>query len=267
MFGYNHNHLPVYRGNTFAFYPPAAYTPTNYVYEGSFQPMYYNSLRYPLYTGLNFIPQYHNWQLQYTLPPNEVIKLKGKRIRTTLPNIAGTVTATVGDYDSSSNRVQLLNIISDRTGINYGNLNYMPDEISGLEVLDGSQPDRQPEREGDCSVIGGKGKRLDSGTVGLRVLDLEYIIYECAIEVKPKIAGINTGGTYTLSATNKGVNATWPIIPEVSRYVFSVYVENSTLWVELEMQHRTLQGFPPRAVWRKTWGAKTKVGSWVGLKF
>ncbi|HDR7598208.1 TPA: hypothetical protein QCX65_001505 [Bacillus mycoides] len=121
----------------------------------------------------------------------------------------------------------------------------------------------------DCSVTGGKGKKLDSGKIGIgNVLDLEYIIYECAIEVKPGIAGINTGGTYTLSATQKGVSAIWPIVPEASRYVFSVYVENKTLWVDLEMQHRTLQGgIPPKFVWRKTWGAKTEVGSWASLKF
>ncbi|OIJ17046.1 hypothetical protein BKP37_00460 [Anaerobacillus alkalilacustris] len=126
-----------------------------------------------------------------------------------------------------------------------------------------------PTNGPDCSVTGGKGKKLDSGTVGIRdVLDLEYLIYECAIEVKPLIANINTGGTYSLSATNRGATAIWPIIPEASRYVFSVYVENKTLWVELEMQHRTLQGgLPPKFVWRKTWGAKTRVGSWSGLKF
>ncbi|PFC04504.1 hypothetical protein [Bacillus thuringiensis] len=118
----------------------------------------------------------------------------------------------------------------------------------------------------DCSVTGGKGKKLDSDKIGIgNILELEYIIYECAIEVKPGIAGINTGGTYTLSATQKGVRAIWPIVPEVSRYVFSVYVENKTLWVELEMQHRTLQGL--QFVWRKTWGTKTKVGSWANLKF
>lgn len=120
----------------------------------------------------------------------------------------------------------------------------------------------------NCSITGGKGNKIESNKIGINnILDLEYIIYECAIEVKPRIANINTGGTYTLSATQKGINLIWPIIPEVSRYVFSVYVENKTLWVELEMQHRTVHGFPPEFVWRKTWGTKTKIGSWASLKF
>ncbi|QHZ46394.1 hypothetical protein [Bacillus sp. NSP9.1] len=181
------------------------------------------------------------------------------------PNPALTPTYNVYRYSQFQPLYYYPLGFSPSLSINYIPQNYMipknsiiPDKVSSLQKTSGRQ---------DCLVTGGKGQRLDSGTVGIRVLDLEYIIYECAIEVKPKIAGLNTGGTYTLSATNTGIRAIWPITPEVTRYVFSAYVENKTLWVELEMQHRTIQGFPPRFVWRKTWGAKTKVGSWAGLKF
>lgn len=211
MYNYNDNHQPSYRGqitSPLQLQMASGFSPTCYVYEHSFQPLYYSS-RFSLYPTINYIPQeYMGFNLlpEYVVPPHEIIGLQ---------------------------------------------------EVGG-EKLEARQ---------NCLETGGKGKRLDSGRVGIRVLDLEYITYECAIEVKPKIAGINTGGTYTLSATKRGASAIWPIVPEASRYVFSVYVQNKTLWVELEMQHRTLKGFPPKFVWRKTWGAKTKIGSWKGLKF
>lgn len=108
---------------------------------------YYNEFDYDDYMSTQF-------QL-LTVP--EIKELEGAKIRTTLPNIPGTVTAIVGKYNANTNRVQLLNIISDRTGIKYRNLTYLPDEISGLEILSrprpgpGTRPDGRP-RPGDRPI-------------------------------------------------------------------------------------------------------------------
>lgn len=56
----------------------------------------------------------------HLMPISDIKNLKGKKIRTTVPNILGTITAIVGTYDTQTNRVELKNIISDRTGVNYG---------------------------------------------------------------------------------------------------------------------------------------------------
>ena len=95
--------------------------------------------------GVNYVPSYPYNGVpmqgrQYIIPVNEIQQMQGKRIRTTVPNIAGTITATVGTYNASTNRVELINIISDRTGVSYGNLSYLPEELSGLQVIgDGPQ--------------------------------------------------------------------------------------------------------------------------------
>jgi alanine-alpha-ketoisovalerate/valine-pyruvate aminotransferase len=60
---------------------------------------------------------------QLTIP--EIQQLRDKKIRTTIPNI-GLITATVGKYDSNTNRVELINIISEEYGRRYGNLTYLP---------------------------------------------------------------------------------------------------------------------------------------------
>lgn len=69
--------------------------------------------------------------------PDELTKLQGKKIRTTVPNL-GSITATVGPYDPNTNRVQLQNIVSVQDGVNHGTFGYLPSDLGGLQILDGS---------------------------------------------------------------------------------------------------------------------------------
>lgn len=198
----------------------------------------------------------------YLLTLPEIQSLKGKKIRITVPNIPGTITAEVGEYNSTTNRVELKNIVSDRTGINYGNLTYLPEELSGLKVLDGQDTSsgETGQGSGDCTVTGGKGKFIDSGGGSKGVLSVTYTIHECEIEITPKVVGIVTE-RYILNRRNNRIEVKWPTSP-VTRYVFRAWIENKSLWVEIELQHRTLTG-----KWRRTGGGKTKLGSWNSLKF
>ncbi len=209
--------------------------------------------------------------MQFLVLPTELKNLAGKKIRTTVPNIAGTVTATVGAYNETTNRVQLINIVSERTGVNYGNLTYLPEEISGLEVLGGGTTTPgtgagtavEPDAEiGDCSVTGGKGKQLDSGQVSLiDILTIDYTVYECEIEARPRIVGIQTGDKYVITRQNNRVGATWPGGIPFTRYTFAVWVQNKELWAEIQFQRKDYHG-----EWKKVTGERGKLGSWASLK-
>ncbi|WP_368650535.1 hypothetical protein AB1M41_19560 [Bacillus inaquosorum] len=86
-------------------------------------------------------------QMLLLVTPEELQKLSGRKIRTTVPNL-GSITATVGPYDPNTNRVQLQNIVSVADGMNHGTLGYLPTELGGLQVLDtpgtGGEPSPQP---------------------------------------------------------------------------------------------------------------------------
>lgn len=194
-------------------------------------------------------------QVPYLIPVDDIKTLKGKQIRTTVPNITGTITATVGSYNAQTNRVQLINIRSDRTGISYGNLSYLPEELSGLEVLSvpGSETDHHPPGSEDCTVTGGKGKYIDSGTAQVSGVPFKWAVYECQIEV----------ANYVLNRTNTRVSFEMPGSVALTRFRYSIYVQNKTLWIEVESQYKN----PLTGRWHKTHGAKTKVGSWASLKF
>ncbi|MEC1546388.1 hypothetical protein [Bacillus halotolerans] len=222
-----------------------------------------------------YVPSYRIPVYQHTVPQTfverfpvysatipELQKLEGKKIRTTVPNIIGTVTAIVGPYNSANNRVLLKNIISDRTGTPYGNLSYLPEELGGLDDLSGSSgttPGTTPGTQ-DCTVTGGKGKQLDAGTASLSVASISYTIYECQIEIVTKIVGI-AQQRHTITRTNKSINATLSTSP-ITRVLYRAWIEGKTLWVEIEQQHKN----PITGKWLKTGGAKTKLGSWSSLK-
>ena len=195
-----------------------------------------------------WIPQ----ERQYILTVPEVQQLKGKKIRTTVPNIAGTITATVGEYNATTNRVTLIGIRSDRTGIDYGTLSYLPEELAGLQEITGQGP-TQPQPQG-CT--GGTGKLIDQGSQTVFGINVNYVIYECEIHI--------TGGgqRYVLSRTQNSVGITFPLNP-LQRIKGSIYVQNKTLWIEAEQQHKN----PLTGKWLKTFGGKTKLGSWASLKF
>ncbi|MBX9987156.1 hypothetical protein [Priestia aryabhattai] len=127
------------------------YFDENY-YRNCYEYYYQNPFKAPMSLtpqGNSYIvPLYWRQHQHHLLTVPEVSHLAGKRIRTTLPNITGSVTATVGRYNSSTNRVQLINIISDRTGVNYGDLSYLPEEISGLQVLGESTTQPDPTQTG-----------------------------------------------------------------------------------------------------------------------
>lgn len=115
--------------------------------------------------------------------------MKGKRIRTTLPNIEGTVTATVGEYNDNEGRVQLIYILSDRLGTKYGNLKYLPIEIAGLEEIgsttgSGDTTTQDDTAPADCS-FNYSGKFIKEGrySFGFEDIYIKYEIYECQIVV------------------------------------------------------------------------------------
>ncbi|CAH1190797.1 MULTISPECIES: hypothetical protein [unclassified Paenibacillus] len=113
----------------------------------------------------------------------------------------------------------------------------------------------------------GKGEFIYSGTASVDIVSVDYKIYECEIELLPKIIGIRTGGEYFLRKGNNSVTATWPEADGITRYQFKAWVNNKELWVEIEHQHKTVEvSIPPKTHWTKTAGAKTKLGSWSNLK-
>ncbi|RHW38330.1 hypothetical protein D1B33_05440 [Lysinibacillus yapensis] len=93
------------------------------------------------------------------VPPSELAQLAGKQIQTTVP-ILGTVTACVGNYDASRNRVSLSNITNVQTGVNHGAMDYLPEELVGYRVISetctggAGRPDqgRQPEQTGPVAT-------------------------------------------------------------------------------------------------------------------
>lgn len=195
-------------------------------------------------------------QRQYLLTIPEIQQLKGRKIRTTVPNIAGTITATVGEYNSTTNRVTLIGIKSDRTGIDYGNLAYLPEEIAGYQEISGQEttpttPETQPQ-----GCTGGTGALIDQGSENVFGITINWIAYECEIRIS---AG---GQRYVLNRTNNRVGVTFPLNP-LQRIKGGIYVQNKTLWIEVEQQHKN----PLTGKWLKTVGGKTKLGSWASLKF
>ncbi|WP_142346361.1 hypothetical protein [Bacillus toyonensis] len=197
----------------------------------------------------------------FIILPEEIQKLEGKRIRTTVPNL-GSIKATVGKYNVTTNRVDLHNIISEMDGINHGTLSYLPTELGGLQVLDGIggvPPSETPSE--DCTVTGGKGKKIDSGKKSLlETVSVSYEIHECQIEVTPKVLGIAVT-KYVLNRSSNRIDVTWPE-SFTTRYKTSIWVINKQLWIEIEYQGKDLLGR-----WHKMGGAKTKIGSWASLKF
>lgn len=217
----------------------------------------YRDQQYPIPIGIVFMMPDEQRPV-YLITKPEVERLKGKRIRTTLPNITGTVTATVGEYNSQTNRVMLLNIVSDRNGVSYGNLAYLLDEVGGLQEIEGVGPDGPdgPPPGQDCTKTGGPGKRIDAGTVTYAGVPIGYTINEC--EVVVNVFGIR----YVLTRGHNSAGVNYPINP-LNRYRGSIYIQNKTLWVELELQTKN----PLTGSWHKTVGGKTKLGSWQSLKF
>ncbi|GIM30365.1 hypothetical protein CPJCM30710_30310 [Clostridium polyendosporum] len=207
----------------------------------------------------NYIADYYRAKYQDT--PDEIQQLQGKKIRTTLPNIVGTVTATFGQYNANTNGVQFKNIISDRTGVNYGNLNYLLEEIGGLEELSAGPEAQDCSFQGiqDCTITGEKGKYIDLGEARVGVASIKYIIHECEIEITPTVNGIMTE-KYIINRRNNKIKVKWPT-SFITRYVFTAWIQNKALWVKIEMQHKILTG-----QWRRTGGTKTKLGSWASLK-
>jgi len=134
-----------------------------------------------------------------------------------------------------------------------------------------SPPPPPPQNGISCTENGGKGRYLDSGNAGVGILSVDYTIHECQIALNPKIVGVKTGGNYVLSRGHNRLTATWPGMTGsgLDRYLFTAWVENKTLWVEYEYQHKSYSGFPlhPHSKWVKVGGAKTKLGSWANLKF
>lgn len=199
--------------------------------------------------------------VQYLIPVNDLQNLKGKKIRTTVPNIPGTIIATVGSYNPQTNRVQLINIRSERTGISYGNLSYLPEELSGLEELSGpgstTGPDSSTPGSQDCSVTGGKGKYIDSGSQTIEGYPIKWSVYECQLEIK---VGRDS---YILNRQNNGISFEIPSNIPLNRGKGSIFVQNKTLWIDIEYQYQN----PFTKKWRRIGGFKTKLGSWAGLKF
>ncbi|MED1512732.1 hypothetical protein [Bacillus proteolyticus] len=108
----------------------------------------------------------------------------------------------------------------------------------------------------DCAVTGGKGNYIDSGSTNMQGVPVNWIVHECQIEVK--VAGQRS---VILTRTSTSVSGTINL-SYVARVNFIVYVQNKTLWINVEHQHKNLVG-----KWLKTFGVKTKLGSWASLKF
>jgi hypothetical protein len=138
---------------------------------------------------------------------------------------------------------------------------YLASEISGLQVI--SDQEETTGGSQDCTVIGGKGRHIDSGKESINIAGInfgvEYTVHECEIELITKVAGVPTQ-RYIINRRNNRIEVKWTTSP-VTRYVFRAWVQNKELWVELEAQHRILTG-----QWRRTGGGRTKLGSWSSLK-
>lgn len=81
---------------------------------------------------------------QNLIPPSELIQLKGKQIQTTIP-LLGTITACVGDYDATTNRVKLSNITKVSNGEKIGGtMGYLPEELVGYEIINETCPSPIP---------------------------------------------------------------------------------------------------------------------------
>ena len=200
---------------------------------------------------------YKFYRPTYAITVPEIKDLKGKRIRTTLPNIVGTVTATVGEYNSSTNRVELRNIVSDRTGVKYGNLSYLPEEVAGLQVLPKDQePDHGPK---DCTITGGKGRYIDSGEKSISNTSIKYTIHQCEIEIIVKVPGV-APKKYVINSNNRRIRVILPTSP-VTRVRFLAWIDNKELWVEIVEQRRVRFGR-----WQRIGRTRIKLGTWPGIK-
>ncbi|PIJ98127.1 hypothetical protein [Lysinibacillus sphaericus] len=112
-------------------------------------------------TPLNFDLQ-RNYLVQredyFTIPPDELTKLKGKKIRTTIQNL-GTVEACVGNYNTGDNRVELSNIISIQDGVNHSTMGFLPSELVGMQDLNqtctptGKKDDLPSDKQSEKTVI------------------------------------------------------------------------------------------------------------------
>ncbi|ADL50412.1 hypothetical protein [Clostridium cellulovorans] len=202
-------------------------------------------------------PYYRLYRPTYALTLPEVNRLKGRRIRTTVPNIVGTITATVGEYNPNTNRVELKNIISDRTGVSYGNLSYLLDEIAGLQVL--PKDNGTPGGSKDCQITGGKGKYITSGETSIGNVSVKYTIHECMIEIIPRVDGLPPR-RLIINRNNTRVQTMFRTSPR-NRIKFTAWIQNNTVWVEIEYQRRTRFGR-----WQRINEVRTKLGTWQDLK-
>lgn len=99
---------------------------------------YYDQYLTPVFLPINQYVNPHYYeprQFAMLITPDELTKLQGKRIRTTVPNL-GSIMATVGPYDPNTNRVQLQNIVSVQDGVNHGTLGYLPSDLGGYQIID-----------------------------------------------------------------------------------------------------------------------------------
>ncbi|PGM02550.1 hypothetical protein CN938_30915 [Bacillus thuringiensis] len=138
-------------------------------------------------------------------------------------------------------------------------MDYLPEELSGLKVLSGPSTGTEGDSTTgtqDCAVTGGKGNHIDSGSTNIQGVPVSWTVYECQAEVK--VAGQRS---VILNRTSTSVSGTVNL-SYVARVNFIVYVQNKTLWINIEHQHKNLVG-----KWLKTFGVKTKLGSWASLKF
>lgn len=131
----------------------------------SYNSSYFEQYPNPSYLQASYIPTPVNDYLvqneeyqPYLIPVTEIPSLKGKQIRTTIQNL-GTVTACVGDYDASRNRVELSNITSVSTGVNHGDLDFLPEELVGYKVINQT-----------CPGAGTTDNRDDTGRVETTVI-------------------------------------------------------------------------------------------------
>ncbi|MDD1505231.1 hypothetical protein PVA17_21145 [Lysinibacillus sp. CNPSo 3705] len=137
------------------------------LYNSSYFEQYPN----PIYLQASNIPTSANDYLvqngtirPHSIPVPELPSLKGKQIRTTIQNL-GTVTACVGDYDASRNRVELSNITSVSNGVNHGDMDFLPEELVGYKVINQTCPG-----PGTGAGTGTTDTRGDAGKVETTVI-------------------------------------------------------------------------------------------------
>lgn len=97
---------------------------------------YQQYYQYPYASVYNYVsPQYYPPRtFQLLITPTELKNLAGKQITTTIKDI-GQVKACVVNYDETSNRVTLSNIILIQTGDSLGTQAYRPDELIGYNKI------------------------------------------------------------------------------------------------------------------------------------